>query len=231
VFGSNRLTSFNVGMRTEIISGRKDSLAMGVKSKGKEKEVVFDLETIRDSSGETGPLEVSMYGITKVKERVADLQKQREKLLLDKQATYQEGGVQDKAALAEIDGNISDIDDELRSYKRIKGCKIIDNGCLTTSKVVRGSIVTVQFEGEDEEEDFLLLGPVEAVLLECYDGIHIVSYNSPMGKAYEGQIVGKTVSYEVKGGNSLSVTIKKIRLWDKLETKKSPAPQVATATV
>jgi len=69
------------------------------------------------------------------------------------------------------------------------------------STVQSGSIVTLTYEGDDEEERYLV-GMIE----EQTDGIEVVSPTSPLGFALIGAAVGSTVGFAAPSGE-LRVTI------------------------
>ena len=60
--------------------------------------------------------------------------------------------------------------------------------------VVAGSVVTVTYEGDDEEETYLV-GSIE----EKRDNLTVVSPTSPMGAALLGKKAGETAEYDVNG--------------------------------
>ena len=66
--------------------------------------------------------------------------------------------------------------------------------------VAPGMVVTTR--DEDGDEDTFLLGSRE----DRHEGMHVVSAQSPLGKALLGAKIGDTVSYEAPAG-SFSVTV------------------------
>ena len=67
-----------------------------------------------------------------------------------------------------------------------------------------GALVTVIYEGDDEEETYLV-GMIE----EKRPGVDVISPTSPMGSALLGSRVGDTVTFEAPSG-TLSVEIVRI---------------------
>ena len=61
--------------------------------------------------------------------------------------------------------------------------------------VATGVVVTIQYEGDDETEQYLI-GSIE----ERREGLAIISPGSPLGQALLGQSPGTTVSYEAPSG-------------------------------
>lgn len=83
----------------------------------------------------------------------------------------------------------------------LENCTIIDNS--DSSTVGTGSVVTIRYEDDDEEDaERYLIGSIE----EKVDGIDLISPGSPLGEQLMGKTVGATVSYEAPGGQ-LSVII------------------------
>lgn len=74
----------------------------------------------------------------------------------------------------------------------------------SSGKVVPGSVVTIRYEGdaEDETEQYLL-GSIE----ERHDDYEVMSTSSPLGEALRGHAAGDTVSYETPTGATLQVEV------------------------
>ena len=66
-----------------------------------------------------------------------------------------------------------------------------------------GMVVTVRFEGDDEEETFLIGSREEAETA----GVEVYSAASPLGKALTGSREGDTVEYETPTGKIMKVTL------------------------
>jgi transcription elongation factor GreA len=73
-----------------------------------------------------------------------------------------------------------------------------------SDEVINGSVVTIVYEGDDEEEKFLL-GLIEEKRL----GTEVISPTSPLGKVLLGAKVGETVTYSAPSGE-LRVTVRAI---------------------
>ncbi len=74
-----------------------------------------------------------------------------------------------------------------------------------SSEVEHGAVVTVRYEGDNEEETYLV-GSIE----ERHDDHVVLSPDSPLGQALMGHKVGQVVSYEAPSGD-LKVTITDIK--------------------
>ena len=66
-----------------------------------------------------------------------------------------------------------------------------------------GMVVTVRFEGDDEDETFLLGSREEAETA----GVAVYSPKSPLGTALLGKREGDTVSYETPNGKTMKVQL------------------------
>jgi transcription elongation factor GreA len=64
-------------------------------------------------------------------------------------------------------------------------------------------LVTVRFDGDDEEETFLIGSREEAETA----GVEVYSAASPLGKALTGAREGDTVEYETPTGKRMKVTL------------------------
>ena len=66
-----------------------------------------------------------------------------------------------------------------------------------------GMFVTVRFDGDDEEESFLIGSREEAQTA----GVDVYSAQSPLGLALTGATEGTTVEYETPNGKTMKVTL------------------------
>ena len=82
----------------------------------------------------------------------------------------------------------------------IKDAEIVEGGGADV--VEAGSIVEIQYEGDDDSERYLI-GSIE----ERHDDLEVMSPGSPLGKALLGHRVGDVVDYETPTGKVLKVEI------------------------
>ena len=68
--------------------------------------------------------------------------------------------------------------------------------------VVAGSVVTLTYEGDDDEERYLI-GSIE----ERHDDLEVISPGSPLGSALLGSAVGDVVGFEAPNGSTLRVEV------------------------
>jgi transcription elongation factor GreA len=66
-----------------------------------------------------------------------------------------------------------------------------------------GMLVTVRFDGDDDDESFLIGSREEAETA----GVEVYSAASPLGKALTGATEGQTVEYETPTGKTMKVTL------------------------
>ena len=78
--------------------------------------------------------------------------------------------------------------------KVLEHSEIVDSA--GSDVVVAGVVVTVVYEGDDDEEKYLI-GSIE----ERHDDLDVMSPGSPLGSALMGATVGDVVEYEVNGHN------------------------------
>ena len=77
--------------------------------------------------------------------------------------------------------------------KLLKNSEIVEAG--DSDVVTTGSVVAICYEGEDDEERFLI-GSIE----ERHDDLGVISPGSPLGKALLGSSVGDLVDFDAPGG-------------------------------
>ncbi|WP_375485989.1 transcription elongation factor GreA [uncultured Jatrophihabitans sp.] len=74
---------------------------------------------------------------------------------------------------------------------------------VSEGKAGPGMFVTVRFDGDDEEESFLIGSREEAETA----GVEVYSAQSPLGKALTGAAEGDTVEYETPNGKVVKVQL------------------------
>ncbi|KAA0233249.1 MAG: transcription elongation factor GreA [Actinobacteria bacterium] len=82
----------------------------------------------------------------------------------------------------------------------LENVEIVEGG-TADGRVKAGSVVAILYEGDEEEERYLV-GSIE----ERHDDLEVVSPTSPLGAALIGANVGETVSFESPAG-MLAVTV------------------------
>ena len=91
-------------------------------------------------------------------------------------------------------------DEQAKTEERIKELEyIVENANVvkaSKSKVGIGSVVTVLYVDDDEEEEYKMVGETEVDIDN-----NKISANSPIGKAIFGQKAGETVSVEAPNGS------------------------------
>lgn len=85
---------------------------------------------------------------------------------------------------------------------------VVDDASGTADTITVGSVLALQYEGDDKAEEFFL-GSIE----ERRSGVEIVSPTSPLGVALVGAHVGDWVEYDAPGG---TLRVKVVRIGDPL---------------
>jgi transcription elongation factor GreA len=82
--------------------------------------------------------------------------------------------------------------------RMLKTATVVDAGAPVDGKVGPGSVVTLRYEGDDEDDtNSFFVGSIE----ERQGDLTVVSPGSPLGQALLGHAVGETVEYAAPGGN------------------------------
>lgn len=91
--------------------------------------------------------------------------------------------------------------------KLLKKATVVDGDGSTDGKVGPGAVVTLRYEGDDEDDttDYFV-GSIE----ERHDDLTVVSPGSPLGQALLGHAAGDAVEYAAPGG-TLKVEIVDVR--------------------
>ena len=74
--------------------------------------------------------------------------------------------------------------------------KIIENSEIETNNVEFGTKVAIREDGQDEAEDYYLLGPIEFEL-DLYP--LVITYHSPFGQAILGKKIDENFTLEIRG--------------------------------
>jgi len=85
----------------------------------------------------------------------------------------------------------------------VERSEIIPDGGGPLKAVAQGCVVTIVYDGDDEEEQYLI-GSIE----ERRDGIEVISPTSPLGAALLGAKAGQNVNFEAPTGE---LTVRVVR--------------------
>jgi transcription elongation factor GreA len=88
--------------------------------------------------------------------------------------------------------------------KILKNCEIVEDPTADDT-VAPGMVISLQFDGEDDVEDFFY-GHIE----EQPNGLQILTTTSPLGVAIAGRMIGEWVEYSSNSG-ALRVQVKAVR--------------------
>ncbi|MGO9027647.1 MAG: transcription elongation factor GreA [Acidimicrobiales bacterium] len=79
----------------------------------------------------------------------------------------------------------------------LKHAEVVDGGTPSDGTVAQGSVVTLRYEGDDEDDtQQFFVGSIE----ERQGDLTVVSPGSPLGQALIGHSAGDTVDYAAPGG-------------------------------
>ncbi len=81
----------------------------------------------------------------------------------------------------------------------------------TGAHVTPGTLVTIYFDGDPDDDDTFLLGSRELVGLDDSVDIEVYSPQSPLGAAVLGTTPGDTVTYNAPNGKPIEVTIVEVK--------------------
>lgn len=88
---------------------------------------------------------------------------------------------------------------------------VVGEGPVDTDMVGVGAVVTVAWDGDEDDTESFFLGSRENALLdESLADVEVYSPQSPLGQAVTGARVGESVSYKTPTGATVSVTVLKI---------------------
>ena len=90
---------------------------------------------------------------------------------------------------AKLEGEILELEATVRN------AIVVSDDEITNDKVNLGTTVTVVYEGDDEEEEYRIVGPSEADPMA-----NVISTDSPVGAALMGKKVGQSVSVLAPNG-------------------------------
>lgn len=90
----------------------------------------------------------------------------------------------------------------------LKVAVVVDTSEATDGSVTTGSVVTLRYEGDDEDDvQRFFVGSIE----EQREGLPVVSPSAPLGQVLIGKSAGSTVEYKAPGG-TLRVEIVKVEI-------------------
>ncbi len=139
--------------------------------------------------------ELDYLKIVRRKELAEEIKEARSHGDLSENAEYDEA----KNAQGLAENRINELE------QMLKNVKVIDESSLSGDVVSVGTCVKVQEEGEDEAEEFNIVGSTEA---DPRSGK--ISDESPMGAAFVGKKVGDTADVALPSGAVVTFTILEI---------------------
>jgi transcription elongation factor GreA len=80
-----------------------------------------------------------------------------------------------------------------------------------SDEVTPGSLVTIYYDGDADDDDTFLLGSRELMGVDDSVSLEVFSPQSPLGAAVLGAKIGATVSYAAPTGKQIQVTIVEVK--------------------
>ena len=99
----------------------------------------------------------------------------------------------------QMEGRIRQLEDLLRRAQ-------VGQATGSSDEVAPGKLITVAFDGDEDDTDTFLLGSRELMGVTDTD-VEVFSPQSPLGAAVVGAEKGQTVSYSAPNGKTIEVTI------------------------
>jgi transcription elongation factor GreA len=100
------------------------------------------------------------------------------------------------------------MESRIRQLESLLKDAVVSDEVENPDVVAAGSIVTLRYVGEDEDEDYLV-GSVE----ERREGLAVISTESPLGKALVGRRAGDDqISFTGPTGRELAVVLRGVRV-------------------
>ena len=99
----------------------------------------------------------------------------------------------------QMEGRIRQLEDLLRRAQ-------VGSAAGAADEVAPGKLVTVAYDGDEDDTDTFLLGSRELMGVTDTE-VEVFSPQSPLGAAVVGATKGQTVSYEAPTGKTIEVTV------------------------
>ncbi|MDF7668866.1 transcription elongation factor GreA [Lactobacillus sp. ESL0703] len=142
-------------------------------------------------------------GYQKIKDEIADLKKDRPRRIKILQEARSLGDLSENTEYTEAKRDLGHLQSRLRYLdKQLKYAEIVEK--TDDGKVDLGKTVTLKFAGDDEVEEYRIVGRMEADLDEGK-----VAFDSPLGQAIMKQTAKTTVTVAAPAGE-YQVTIVKV---------------------
>ncbi|WEV38441.1 transcription elongation factor GreA [Lactobacillus sp. ESL0680] len=142
-------------------------------------------------------------GYQKIKDEIADLKKDRPRRIKILQEARSLGDLSENTEYTEAKRDLGHLQSRLRYLdKQLKYAEIVEK--TDDGKVDLGKTVTLKFAGDDEVEEYRIVGRMEADLDEGK-----VAFDSPLGQAIMKQKAKTTVTVAAPAGE-YQVTIIKV---------------------
>lgn len=98
----------------------------------------------------------------------------------------------------------------IRQLEQLLRTAHVGEADASTDEVSPGKLITIAYDGDEDDTETFLLGSRELVGLDDSVDVQVFSPQSPMGAAIVGKKVGDDVGYKAPNGRTIHVTIMKV---------------------
>ena len=134
-------------------------------------------------------------GYKEIEDEIAHLKKDRPRRIKILQQARSMGDLSENTEYTEAKRDLGHLQSRLRYLgKQLKYAEVIES--KADGKVNMGSSVVLKFDDEDDEEEYKIVGRMEADLAKGK-----IAFDSPLGQAIMKQEAGKKVTVEAPAGN------------------------------
>jgi transcription elongation factor GreA len=129
----------------------------------------------------------------------------RETVVSRIQAAREEGDLKENGGYHAAKEEQGKLEARIRQLTALLRDAKVGEAPVDTDRARAGTVVTIRFEGDDDEETFLLGSREEHI-----EGLQIYSPSSPLGVAVLGHGAGDVVTYQTPRGATMQVTVVKV---------------------
>jgi transcription elongation factor GreA len=129
----------------------------------------------------------------------------RETVVARIQAAREEGDLKENGGYHAAKEEQGKLEARIRQLTALLRDAKVGEAPVDADRARAGTVVTIRFDGDDEEETFLLGSREEHI-----DGLQIYSPSSPLGVAVLGHGPGDVVTYQTPRGATMQVTVVKV---------------------
>ena len=132
----------------------------------------------------------------------------RETVVSRIQAAREEGDLKENGGYHAAKEEQGKLEARIRQLTALLRDAKVGEAPVDTDRARAGTVVTIRFDGDDDDEKFLLGSREEHI-----EGLQIYSPSSPIGVAVLGHGAGDLVSYQTPRGATMKVTVVKVEVF------------------